>query len=87
MRDSIYSIINDASIANNKKNIDELVKMLTPTIIERHPQLTAGIVDKLSASVAGTATELDQDRIISKLIDIGYCNQCARVAYNLFITK
>ena len=87
MRDSIYSIINDASISNNKKNIDELVKTLTPTIIERHPQLTVGIVDKLSASVAGTATELDQDRIISKLIDIGYCNQCARVAYNLFITK
>ncbi|MEM0143344.1 MAG: hypothetical protein QXL94_05280 [Candidatus Parvarchaeum sp.] len=87
IRDSIYSIINDASISNNKKSIDELVKMLTPTIIERHPELTNGVVDKLSSSVAGTATELDQDRIISKLMDIGYCNQCARVAYNLFITK
>ena len=87
MHDSIYSIINDASVTNNKKSIDELVKMLTPTIIERYPQLTAGIVDKLSASVAGTATELDQERIISKLMEIGYCNQCARVAYNLFITK
>jgi predicted Ser/Thr protein kinase len=87
IRDSIYSIINDASVANQKKSIDELVKMLTPTIIERNPQLTAGIVDKLSVSIAGTATELDQERIIKKLMDIGYCNQCARVAYNLFITK
>ena len=87
LRESIYSIINDASIANNKKSIDELVKVLTPTIIERHPQLTAGIVDKLSASVAGTATELDQERIISKLIDIGYCKQCASVAYHLFTDK
>ncbi|MCL4398280.1 hypothetical protein M1137_00565 [Candidatus Parvarchaeota archaeon] len=87
IRESIYSIINDASIANNKKSVDDLVKMLTPTIIERYPELTNAVVDKLSASVAGTATELDQERIISKLIDIGYCNQCARVAYNLFVRK
>jgi predicted Ser/Thr protein kinase len=87
IRDSVYSIINDASVANNKKNVDELVKMLTPTIIERYPELTNGVVDKLSSSVAGTATELDRSRIISKLRDVGYCNQCAEVAYHMFVSK
>jgi predicted Ser/Thr protein kinase len=87
VRQSIYSIINDASIANSKKSVDELVKMLTPTIIERYPELTNAVVDKLRSSVSGTATTLDQNRIISKLIDVGYCSQCARVAYNLFTSK
>ena len=86
IRESIYSIINNAAVFNNKKSIDDLVKMITPTIIERYPELTHAVVDKLSTSVAGTGTELDQERIISGLIDVGYCNQCARVAYNLFIT-
>ncbi|MEM3191002.1 MAG: hypothetical protein QXU98_01065 [Candidatus Parvarchaeota archaeon] len=87
IRDSIYSIINDASVADGKKSIDELVEVLTPTIIERYPELTNAIVDKLSSSVAGTATELDQERIISKLMQLGYCRQCARVAYNMFVTE
>lgn len=85
IHESIYSIINDSALANNnKKSVDDLVKTLTPTIIERYPELTNAVVDKISASVAGTATELDRQRIIKKLVDIGYCNQCAQVAYNLF---
>lgn len=85
LRESIYSIINYASIADNTKSVDELVKILTPTIIERYPEITNAVVDKLSTSVAGTATTMDQNRIISKLKEIGYCNQCARVAYDLFL--
>ena len=87
IHESIYSIISDSSFANNKKALDDIVKTLTPTIIERYPEITNAIVDKLSSSVAGVATELDQERIVKKLIDIGYCNQCARVAYNLFVNK
>lgn len=87
IRESIYSIINDASITNNKKSVDDLVKMLTPVVIDRYPELVNAVVDKISSSVAGTATELDQEKIISKLVGVGYCNQCARVAYNLFINK
>ncbi len=87
IRESVYSIINDSAIANNKKSVDELVKMLTPTIIERFPELTNAVVDKLSTSIAGTATGLDQERITKKLEDMGYCDQCARVAYNFFTKK
>ncbi len=84
IRENIYSIINDASISNNSKTIDDLVKVLTPTIIDRYPELINAVVDKLASSVAGVATELDQNRIIRKLMEIGYCEQCAGVAYRQF---
>lgn len=87
MRESIYGIINDRAMFDNKKSVDELVKDLTPTIIQRHPEIVKAVVEKISTTVASMSTELDQDRIIKKLKGIGYCDQCARVAYNLFTNK